>query len=281
MSADSTASTSTTSKRLDEREEGGTPSIMGDLRAGVAFLLKEMLDPRVILEHELALAQKATQRLSKHSRIHLYGPTNEPRLPILSLNIEGLHHDFVTTLLDHLFGIQNRAGCSCAGPYGHRLLGIDTARSELYREQIKRGMIGIKPGWVRVSLPYYGSDNDIEFVLSAIEFVADHGDAFLPLYRLGFRDELWTHIANPMRDVPPIELTAKALEEAAFTYAHSAPDSLTFAPNIEDQRARYLQEARRLASDLEARSPTPQYQNGIGDPNVDRLIWFRFVHGTV
>ena len=28
-------------------------------------------------------------------------------------------------LLNDLFGIQSRAGCSCAGPYGHRLLGID------------------------------------------------------------------------------------------------------------------------------------------------------------
>ena len=65
------------------------------------------------------------ERLSRHPRIRLYGPLDAPRLPILSFNVEGLHHDLVSALLDHLFGIQNRAGCSCAGPYGHRLLGID------------------------------------------------------------------------------------------------------------------------------------------------------------
>ena len=36
-----------------------------------------------------------------------------------------LHHNFVVALLNDLFGIQARGGCSCAGPYGHRLLGID------------------------------------------------------------------------------------------------------------------------------------------------------------
>jgi len=266
--------------RLDEREEGGTPSIIGDLRAGVAFLLKEMLDPGVIAEHEIALASKAIERLSRNPRIHLYGPTSEPRLPILSLNIEGLHHDFVSTLLDHLFGIQNRAGCSCAGPYGHKLLGIDAARSELYRAQIARGILGIKPGWVRVSLPYYGSAAEIDFVLSAIELVADHGEAFLRLYRLGFRDGIWTHLTNPMRDAPPIELTAKALGEAAERHT-GPPPRPPHQPNLDAERAGYLEEARRLAADLEAKSPKPRWQEGIGDAEIDRLIWFRFAHGSL
>src|SRR6185503_21197559 len=108
-------------KRLDDREEGGTPSIIGDLRAGVAFLLKEMVGPAHILEHEIALARRALARLARHPRIDVYGPTEQPRLAILSFNVKGLHHDFVSTLLDHLFGIQNRTECSCAGPYGHRL----------------------------------------------------------------------------------------------------------------------------------------------------------------
>jgi selenocysteine lyase/cysteine desulfurase len=265
--------------RLDEREEGGTPSIIGDLRAGVAFLLKEMLGPRDIFEHETDLAARAIARLGKHPRIHIYGPTDAPRLPIVSFNVEGLHHDFVSTLLDHLFGIQNRAGCSCAGPYGHRLLGIDSARSELYRAQIARGLLGIKPGWVRVSLPYYGSQAEIEFVLSAIELVADHGDAFLPLYRLGFRDGIWTHIENPMQDARPIELTADALAKAAARYTRALPEPPSIPGSLDDQRASYLVEARRLAAELESRSPRSPYPKGIGDPDVDRLIWFRFVSG--
>jgi len=267
-------------KRLDDREEGGTPSIIGDLRAGVAFLLKEMVGPAHILEHEITLARRALGRLALHPRIELYGPIDQPRLAILSFNVKGLHHDFVSTLLDHLFGIQNRAGCSCAGPYGHRLLGIDVERSSLYRAQIARGVVGIKPGWVRVSLPYYGSDAEIEFVLRAIEFVAERGDLFLPLYRLSWREGLWQHLERPMRDVMPIELTAEALCQAAERF-NGAPQS--WAPpdrDLDRERARYLEEAESLAALLEARfrRHAPVYRNTMGDPAIDPLIWFRFVN---
>ena len=268
--------------KLDEREEGGTPSIIGDLRAGVAFLLKDMVGPAHILEHEIALARRALDRLSAHPRIEMYGPTQEPRLSILSFNVKGLHHDFVSTLLDHLFGIQNRAGCSCAGPYGHRLLGIDTARSTLYRTQIAQGNLGIKPGWVRVSLPYYGTDAEIDFVLSAIEFVAEHGDLFLPLYRFGYRDGSWQHIDRPMQDEVPIALTPAALCEAAAHFGDKSPGFTMPTIDLDRERARYLDEARRMATDLAARyrENPPAYAQAIGDKAIDPLIWFRFVHVT-
>ena len=152
--------------RLSEREEGGTPDIVGDLRAGIAFALKDHAGAAAIRDHDVALARMAVERLSRHPRIRVYGPLDLPRLPILSFNVEGLHHDLVSALLDHLFGIQNRAGCSCAGPYGHRLLGIEGERSERYRRLIAGGVIGAKPGWVRVSLPWYAAPEDVEFTLA-------------------------------------------------------------------------------------------------------------------
>jgi selenocysteine lyase/cysteine desulfurase len=266
--------------RLDEREEGGTPSIIGDLRAGVAFLLKDMLGPERILQHELSIAARAVARLSSHPRITVYGPANEPRLSILSFNVKGLHHDFVSTLLDHLFGIQNRSGCSCAGPYGHRLLGIAPEQSALYRQQIARGRLGIKPGWVRVSLPFYASDDEVDFVLRAIEFVADRGDEFLPLYRLGWQDGIWHHVERPMTDMQPIELTPDALRDAAARYCAPSPEASLPGAEVEHDRAAYLEEAARLAAELEARwrRDPPVYCSSTGDAEIDPLIWFRFVH---
>jgi selenocysteine lyase/cysteine desulfurase len=283
--------------RLDEREEGGTPAIIGDLRAGVAFLLKDMLGPERILEHEVALGARALERLGRHPRIELYGPVDLPRLSILSFNIRGLHHDFVSTLLDHLFGIQNRAGCACAGPYGHRLLGIDAARSALYRAQIARGQLGIKPGWVRVSLPFYASESEIDFVLRAVEFVADRGDLFLPLYTLSWCDGIWRFRHEPAapgesprisRDILPIELTREALFDAARRFGATQDPSVGRASlafpetgiDLEQERRQYLDEAERLARELEARQrrEPPAYRSATGDPSFDRLIWFRFVH---
>lgn len=263
--------------RLDEREEGGTPAILGDIRAGIGFLIKEMVGPERIMSHDLALAQQALDRLQRHPAIHVLGPTQLPRLPIISFNIKRLHHDFVSALLDHLFGIQNRAGCACAGPYGHRLLGIDQPTSERYRQQILRGVTGIKPGWVRVTLPYYASQEDVEFVLGAVEFVADHGHRFLSDYSLCWLDGVWRHMERPMMDVRPIELTVEALVEAAQSFSvgdHELPMSVA---QIRAERQRYMDEARRNAHRL-AESGPPAFAAGSGNPDVDALVWFDYVH---
>ncbi|MFZ5438398.1 MAG: aminotransferase class V-fold PLP-dependent enzyme [Myxococcota bacterium] len=262
--------------RLDEREEGGTPAILGDIRAGIGFCVKDMIGPERILEHELELSRYALARLGRHPRIRLLGPTDVQRLPIISFNLERLHHDFVSALLDHLFGIQNRAGCSCAGPYGHRLLGIDRARSEKYRRQIARGLVGLKPGWVRVTLPYYAGEEDVEFILSAIEFVADHGHAFLGEYRLGWLDGVWRHVARPMNDVRPIELTVDALREAAQSFAAGDHEQPMSTAQIRAERRRYFDDARALAGALAARNAPARRLTGHAE--VDELVWFDWVH---
>ena len=267
-------------ERLDEREEGGTPAIIGDVRAGTAFLVQEMIGAERIREHEVLLARRAVERLSKHPRIKLLGPQDIDRLAIISFNIVDLHHDLVSALLDHLFGIQNRAGCSCAGPYGHRLLDIDRETSETFRRLIRRGVDGIKPGWVRVTVPFYATEDDVEFLLSAIEFVADHGRNFVPRYRLSWRDGVWRHVERPAPDIEPIELTVEALEEAAQSFAagdHEAPMSDL---QVLGERARYFEEARDLARRLDDRwrREPPVWNTGSGDPRVDELVWFDYVH---
>ena len=86
------------------------------------------------------------------------------------------------SLLNDLFGIQSRGGCSCAGPYGHRLLGIDLETSHEFEREIARGCEGIKPGWVRVNFNYFISDAVFEFILDAVDLVARDGWRLLPQY---------------------------------------------------------------------------------------------------
>jgi selenocysteine lyase/cysteine desulfurase len=268
------------SARIEEREEGGTPAIVGDIRAGIAFLVKDMIGGARVLEHETALAARALERLSRHPRIGVLGPREPSRLAILSFNIEGLHHDLVSALLDHLFGIQNRAGCACAGPYGHRLLGIDTARSERYRREIARGNLGVKPGWVRLTVPYYASEDDVDFMLSAVELIAEHGEAFVPCYRLGWKTGVWCHIERPVPDVPPLVLTVEALGEAAQSFSAGDPESPLSEQQLKSERAGYLREARALAESLKQRwaQESPVWNPGSGRAELDELVWFRYVH---
>ncbi len=78
-------------------------------------------------------------------------------------------------MLNDLFGIQSRGGCSCAGPYGHRLLGIDIERSHEFEREITGGCEGIKPGWVRVNFNYFISDTVADYVVEAVRMVARDG----------------------------------------------------------------------------------------------------------
>jgi len=264
---------------LAEREEGGTPDILGDVRAALAFLVKEAAGPERILAHDLELAGRAVARLSRHPRLTLYGPPG-PRLPILSFNVEGLHHDLASALLDQLFGIQNRAGCACAGPYGHKLLGVSAARSADYRRAIAAGVLALKPGWVRLSLPWYATEAEVEFLLRAVELLADHGEAFVPLYRLGWRDGLWRHLDGEPADPAPLRLDAAALLEAAAGKPWPALEEATLTEaDAAAARDRSLAEAVRLAGELRARwrAAPPRWNAPTGDEFVDRLVWFRYV----
>ena len=72
-------------------------------------------------------------------------------------------------MLNDLFGIQSRGGCSCAGPYGHRLLGIDIERSHEFEREITGGCEGIKPGWVRVNFNYFLSDAVADYIIEAVQ----------------------------------------------------------------------------------------------------------------
>ncbi|KAL0350406.1 UNVERIFIED_CONTAM: hypothetical protein Sradi_4189800 [Sesamum radiatum] len=122
-----------------------------------------------------------------------------------------LHGPFVAKLLNDLFGIQARGGCACAGPYGHSLLNVDEPHSLAFRSAIEKcvvliatdpmtGYSGIKPGWTRVSFPYYMSEEEFEFILTAIEFIAIYGQRFLPWYHFSWRKGTWTFKKATVKD---------------------------------------------------------------------------------
>jgi len=127
-----------------------------------------------------------------------------------------LHHNFVVSLLNDLFGIQSRGGCSCAGPYGHRLLGIDIERSHEFEREIALGCEGIKPGWVRVSFNYFISEAVFDFIVRAVLFVATHGARFLTGFVEDFiRDEVLPRYANTHTESSGTGLQTTRLREDA------------------------------------------------------------------
>lgn len=191
-------------ERIEEREKAGTPGVLQILKAGMAFQVKDHIGVEAIEARENELLVRTFERWADNPRIEVLGnPDPARRISIISFNLRDhrgkyLHPKFVTTLLNDLFGIQSRAGCSCAGPYGHRLLNIDHERSEQYRKWIGKGYSGIKPGWCRISLHYAMDDLEADYILDAIDLVAARGFRFLPLYDFDMSSGAWQHKSDPL-----------------------------------------------------------------------------------
>ncbi len=227
----------------EHREEGGTPAIIESIRAGLVFQLKEAVGPEIITAREEYFIRRAIASWEKHPNIEVLGNKHSERLSIVSFVVKQgryLHHNFVVAILNDLFGIQARGGCSCAGPYGHRLLGIDLERSHQYEREISRGCEGIKPGWVRINFNYFIDERVFEYVVEAVQLIAQHGDKLLSDYRFDLLTGLWTHKRGAIE--PPLKLSAIRYEGGRMIApSHDERASV-------DELPRYLAEARELCA---------------------------------
>jgi selenocysteine lyase/cysteine desulfurase len=255
---------------VEHREEGGTPAIIESIRAGLVFQLKEAVGVEVIRAHENDLVGRAIDSWEPHPNIQILGNLDAARLSIVSFVIKHpdgkyLHHNFVVAVLNDLFGIQSRGGCSCAGPYGHRLLGIDLDTSHEYEREISHGCEGIKPGWVRVNFNYFISEPVFEYIVKAVRLIADHGWALLPQYRFDALSGRWNHRDGAVE--PPLRLSMLNYNESGeLTY----PVHQDIAP--ESALADYLDTAHELLRTL----PEPELLSGDSgySKDFDHLRWF-------
>ncbi len=229
---------------IEAREDAGTPAIRGKLRAALAFKVKETLKPERIVEREHSLISQAIERLRGNPRLHLLGNLDSPRLAVLSFLVRTsggsyLHPRLAVRLLNDLFGIQARGGCACAGPYGHALLDISDETSLRYQSCILSDLEGLKPGWTRLNFAPWLEQAELEFLLSAIEFVAEHGEKFVALYTFDWQTGAWNHPADADQPVP--DLFALPLSQAAGRGRDQDRDQ---------SYAAYLEQARALVAGL-------------------------------
>jgi selenocysteine lyase/cysteine desulfurase len=242
-------------KRIEEREKAGTPGVLQTLKAGLVFQIKDRVGVAFINEREHELTARAFGKWGGVEGIEILGnPDPDQRVGIISFNIKSatgsyLHHKFVTALLNDLFGIQSRAGCSCAGPYGHRLLEIDHDTSERYRGAVQNGYCGMKPGWCRVGLHWVMDDAEADYVIDAVVFIARHGHMFLSLYNFDLCSGTWTH------QHASAALQAFSLDDA-LSDEDNDPAVLT-VPLRAQLYDHYMTEAHRWVEKLSDNAPGP------------------------
>ena len=250
------------------REEGGTPAIVESIRAGLAFSVKQAVGTDLIGMRERELWDRVRTRWASEDGIDILGSQTADRLPIVSFQVRHgdvpLHHNFVAALLNDLFGVQARSGCSCAGPYGHRLLGIDDARSREFRDEIVEGWEGIKPGWTRLNLAYFLSDTVTAYLIEAVALISRYGARLLPDYRFDPRTGRWTHVSFR---APRVRLADLHLNPEGTVTIPAAGAEVAG----EEVLPGYLAEARRLMQDR------PEPSDGVHldlPPAFEKLRWF-------
>ncbi|MFN3238716.1 MAG: aminotransferase class V-fold PLP-dependent enzyme [Pseudomonadales bacterium] len=188
------------SKNLVSREEAGTPDIIGSIRAGLAMQLKQEIGTSLIEQQEERFIQQAIKRFSANPDIRILGPLDQDRLSILSFQVvrgdTELHFGLIVALLNDLYGIQARGGCSCAGRYGHLLLEIDDEASAEIDEAVQNGAMLRRPGWVRVNFNYFIEQSEVDYILDAIEKVADIGWELKKDYSVNPETGVWKFIGS-------------------------------------------------------------------------------------
>jgi selenocysteine lyase/cysteine desulfurase len=187
----------------ERREEGGTPAIVESIRAGLVFKLQQAVGTDLIENLEASFKERALAQWKTNKNIEVLGDSSQEGLSIFSLRIKhkeaDLHYGFVVALLNDLFGIQARGGCSCAGPYGHELLGMDLSYSRKLEKELNKGHMVMRPGWVRLNFNYFINEETFDYLLKAIEYVSALGWKLLPFYQFDTDSGTWRYQGASMK----------------------------------------------------------------------------------
>lgn len=215
------------------------------------------------------------------------------RIPIFSFMVRHprgtfLHHNFVCAILNDVFGIQARSGCGCAGPYAEDVLGIGTDLASKYenillenmrldRLQLKRcdecsNHELLRPGFARISLPYFMSDSEVAFVMEALKMVATEGWKLLPQYVMIPETGEWRHHTNSLCKDRKWLNNIRYIDGRMTLNERKISGPGVFPQTYQDclQTARNLFNRSRKAAQ---RNPLPD-QGVVFDERSSKLRWF-------
>ncbi|CAH1393911.1 unnamed protein product [Nezara viridula] len=196
-------------------EDNGASGVLESVRAGIAMKIKQTIGVSAIMEREAKIVKTVCSFFRKIPEIILLGSTTHvDRLAIFSFMVRHprgsfLHHNFVCAILNDMFGIQARGGCTCAETYAQDLMGIEKNVATTYgtilneestydvrnQKNISNYEI-LRPGFTRISLPFFMSESEMAYVLESIKMVATEGWKLLPQYLLHPETGEWRHNSN-------------------------------------------------------------------------------------
>jgi cysteine desulfurase/selenocysteine lyase len=205
---------------LPDREEAGTPNIVGGIMLGAVLDLLNRLGMDTVREKEIDQVDFVWNGLKSIEGVSVYGPepADVPRTGTIAFNIKGLDHGLTAAALNDYHNIQVRNGCFCAHPYVRELL-----KRELWEMDIDpdapnaEADVERKRGMSRASLGLYTTQSDLEKLIAAVRDLAGRRDEILAIYEPigsnGYRHTQFTPDAADLFD--PERLLGQYLAKSA------------------------------------------------------------------
>ena len=182
---------------LPDREEAGTPDIVGVVALARAIRAIEEIGWEKIRRHETELTAAALERLSSIPGVVLYGDADPARaasrLGVVPFNVRGVPHALAAAVLSCEWGIGVRNGCFCAHPYVKAILHVSEEEGRAVEKSILARDRSAIPGAVRASFGLFNTMADIDALGEALEAIARHD--FDPGYVLDTERGEYTHPA--------------------------------------------------------------------------------------
>ena len=160
---------------LPDREEAGSPNVIGAVALGVAIEALLDLGFDEMLTDEVRLGDRLLQGLAQIPGVGVLGglaPSTYGRLALASFIVEGADHGLVASALSHEWGIAVRHGCFCAHPYLMHLLHMSKAEVDTIVDEVTTAGRKALPGAVRASLAPYNTEGEVDRFLEAVDAIA-------------------------------------------------------------------------------------------------------------
>jgi selenocysteine lyase/cysteine desulfurase len=161
---------------LPEKEEAGTPDIIGVVALAKAVAMFQSLGWKAIIDHESELTAYALEELNKIPEMTIYGdrdPKNAAnRLGVISMNIGDVPHALAAAILSYEGAIGVRSGCFCAHLYVKELLKVSDEGSRKLQEQILARDRSEIPGTIRMSIGIYNTRDEVDRFLDMARKIA-------------------------------------------------------------------------------------------------------------
>ena len=178
-----------------EREEAGSPNVVGAVAFGTAMDELERIGWDAIAAHEAVLATRLYDGLRAIDGVRVLGPWSESGeragLAVATFTVDEMHHALVAARLSAEFGVGVRHGCFCAHPYLIRLLGVGRDGVDQARAAVQRGDRSGIPGAVRASCGLGTADDDVDALLDALRALAAGAPPPVPYVQDDVTGDFW------------------------------------------------------------------------------------------